>query len=41
MLVLKAHVGLGENADLRQAADRPTRKAESTTKRRLWFYWHE
>jgi hypothetical protein len=38
MLVLKAHIGLGEDSDLRQAADRPARKAESSTNRRVWFY---
>jgi hypothetical protein len=41
MLVFETHVGLGENADLGQTADRPTGQAEPTTKRYLWFYRHE
>jgi hypothetical protein len=41
MLVFETHVGLGENADLGQTADRPTGQAESTTKRISWFYWHQ
>jgi hypothetical protein len=41
MLVFETHVGLGENADLGQTADRPTGQAEPTTKRYLGFCWHE
>jgi hypothetical protein len=41
MLVFEAHVGLGENADLGQTADRSTGQAEPTTKRYLGFYWHK
>ncbi|HMD84510.1 MAG TPA: hypothetical protein VKO18_07390 [Terriglobia bacterium] len=41
MLVFETHVGLGENADLGQTADRSTGQAEPTTKRNLWFCWHE
>jgi hypothetical protein len=41
MLVFETHVGLGENADLGQTADSSTGQAEPTTKRYLWFYWHE
>jgi hypothetical protein len=41
MLVFETHVGLGENADLGQAANRSTGQAEPTTKRYLGFCWHE
>jgi hypothetical protein len=41
MLVFETHVGLGENADLGQTADCPTGQTEPTTKRYIWFYWHE
>jgi hypothetical protein len=37
MLVFETHVGLGENADLGQAANRSTGQAEPTTKRYLGF----
>jgi hypothetical protein len=41
MLVFETHVGLGENADLGQTADRPTGQAEPTTKPIPWFCWHQ
>jgi hypothetical protein len=41
MLVFETHVGLGENADLGQTANRSTGQAEPTAKRNLWFYGHE
>jgi len=40
-LVFETHVGLGENADLGQTANRSTGQAEPTTKRYLGFCWHE
>jgi hypothetical protein len=41
ILVFETHVGLGENADLGQPANRPTGQAEPTTKRNLGFCRHE